>query len=720
MVFESKQILRPYLIARRLATRRVLPVPVAEAFPITAVLAVVVSFFLMTWWPSLAKGQQRELPIEHSESLDVALIVDCSGSMLQTDPEQLRLQGADLFLNFLRPGDRVALIGFAESARVVRTLTEFGEALGATIRSELRSLEPTGSYTDLLQAIEKGREVLGDRKEGAKSLMVLLSDGKLDPDPQVMSIAAAEDKLLRELVPELRTSGISVYTLAFSDQADKEILQQIALGSEGISWFTPNADKVHQSFADLFLSVKKPQMVPVTRRGISIDGNANEANFYINHGGQAEPFLVSPLGERLDVATKKPEVKWYHGTQFDVVTVERPDVGVWVIAGIAEQDGFATVLTNLKLVSDWPNAIREDEKPVLQARLYEGNKPVTLPEMTGVAQFGFQVIPTDRVSEPIMTEFLSDDGKDGDAVARDGIFSAVVPPVPPGEYRMRVVVKSPTFEREQDIPFRVRQPWLQLRVVEGTPDELVAAKGSHDDHHETTHGDHKHQPSRGNHENENHSELTAESSEPYIEVELSADAMTFKEHSVSLFGMGSKGRRKNLELRKVSGKELLYRARAHDLSAGVDYELQASVTLTPRRGRPVSATSKKLHYRWEVEHEHHEEEHVAEEEEVVAEVKQEAPVAEESQVWPALLAITLFNALLALWFILQGEKILAGKSTDFPALEMPAFWRALMAELQEIGQKTSVPLAGSKMATQTAGGDGNAPEDEEAASEEES
>ena len=76
------------------------------------------SFILCT--PLIA--QDRELKSETSDKLDAILLLDGSGSMRVTDPTKLREEGAKLFVQSLRPGDRIGNIEFTEEAKVVRSL----------------------------------------------------------------------------------------------------------------------------------------------------------------------------------------------------------------------------------------------------------------------------------------------------------------------------------------------------------------------------------------------------------------------------------------------------------------------------------------------------------------------------------------------------------------------------------------------------------------------
>ena len=446
-------------------------------------LAAGLTFFLAAFcWVSSLHAENRELKTDAPETVDAVLVLDASGSMLLNDPLRLRYEGARLFLQFLKPGDRLGIVNFAETAAIARPLSAYDGSQSESVAALLAQIQATGEYTDIYSGLRVATEMLhADAHASAKPLIVLLSDGRMDPPSANGSAEQLTDKLMNELLPDLKAQGMRVYTLAFSEEADKALLSQIAASTDGVQWFTPTADKVHESFADLFLAVKKPQVLPLSAKGFVIDGDVQEATFYVNRDGDADVYLKAPSGAEIRSTTQNSAIKWFRGQKFDVVTIIKPEIGSWQIFGISPNEGFATILTNLKLVSDWPPHIEAGSDVLLQARLYEDKKPISLPEMTGASRFAFQITPTDKVAEPIIREFLVDDGTKGDKIAGDGIFSFQVKLDDPGEYRLRILAKAPTFERQQQIPFRVKPPIITIAIESGH-EEAAHESSGHDSH----------------------------------------------------------------------------------------------------------------------------------------------------------------------------------------------------------------------------------------------
>ena len=543
-------------------------------------------------------AEQRELG-QPRGAVDAVLLIDSSGSMLKTDARNLRYEGAKLFLKFLGEQDRLAVISFSDGAQVVSDLREFKkESLGDTLK-KIEAIKTEGQFTDLYEGIKKSEAILNaSPRNDAERIIILLSDGKMEPNPAVAMPATRTVELVNDLLPELKSKEIRVHSLSFSDQADKVLLGEVAAATDGLSWFTTDSEQVHKSFADLFLVVKRPQVLPMTSKGFNLDDDVDEATFYITRDEAAKVTLISPKNEEMN-SQKIPEwVTWFSGKNFDVITMREPDPGEWQVFGGASAESFATVLTHLKLVTDWPVIIRSEDKNIVQARLYDGDKPVSLPEMSGVVRYAFQVSPTDKIAEPVIRDFLNDEGKDGDKIARDGIFSRYCTLTDPGEYKLSIVARGPTFERSQQVPFRVRPRLLSLSVM--SPEEAEGEHSeaqSHDGHGAAA-------PHNPEHAEDHGDEGGAEAKAPalhgnqhyVIRANLSKEALSFKSFEIDVEALSESRKKTVLKLKRSAHDPLVYEVTADGLPADGRYSLKALLKGETKKFQEVEAESKPVSF----------------------------------------------------------------------------------------------------------------------------
>lgn len=529
---------------------------------------------------SSAGAEQRELA-QARPAVDAVLLLDASGSMLKTDTQMLRYDGAKLFLQFLGKDDRLAIVSFADKAKVVSDLKEFSKEPREGVVQTIQSIKPEGQYSDLLEGIRAAGKILeASPRNDADRIIVLLSDGKMEPNPQSGAASARTLELVNIVLPDLKAKEIKVHSLAFSDQADKMLLSEISAVTDGLSFYTSTSDDVHKSFANLFLAVKRPQVLQMRSKSFTLDEDVDEATFYITRDEGSKLTLVSPKNEEM-TAEKKPDwVTWFAGKNFDVITMREPDIGEWQVQGGVSTEGFATVLTDVRLVTDWPVVVRVGEKSVVQARLYDGSKPISLPQMSGVIQYAFQVVPTDRVAAPVAKDFLNDEGRDGDRVAGDGIFSRFCTISEPGEYKLSIVARGPTFERSQQVPFRVRPPLLTLEMIPGGGQ---ASHEHHDaaGHHEATessHGDAK----------GDFPKVVQGDQELVFRVDLSKEALGLRSLEVSVEALSADRRKTVIPLKRSSDDDgAFFQGTAEKLSQVGIYSITATLKGVSKKGQEI-------------------------------------------------------------------------------------------------------------------------------------
>lgn len=408
-----------------------------------------------------------------TSGLDAVLVLDSSRSMQRTDPGRLRDQGAKLLVRFLSEGDRIAILHFDEKTTVVLPMTEIGADTLAQTDSVITSIPTEGNFTDLWSPIHSAFELL--KKEGrpaADKAVVLLSDGKMDPHPNVGDKEALLERLLETDLPAFKKNGIGLYTLSLSDEADKELLRTMAQKTGGLHWYAPDVNTVHKIFSDLFLTLKQPQVVALEGAGFEIDGTTTEATFYLSRTDTKQKVsIIDPQGNSFNNLNFPANVKWYRGTLFDVVTIKKPLPGVWGVDGLDNPEGFATLLSDLKIQVRWPQLVmRKGDSMTFMVRLTDNGKPVDDANMKEITFYTYKIIES-RSGKLMNRSALNDKGEDGDQEAGDGIYSSTIKFDDEGEYKALISVAGPTFTRQQYISFNVSTGTLSL-VVE-PPNEFT-------------------------------------------------------------------------------------------------------------------------------------------------------------------------------------------------------------------------------------------------------
>ncbi len=417
-----------------------------------------------------ADHAQFNSDLERPDGIDAVLVLDASRSMTRTDPKRLRDQGARLFLRFLTKEDRLGVIKFDRDDEVVSELSDVNTKNLRSIDKSIGDIAADGNFTNLQTPLETALEML--RKNGRKKAtkaVILLSDGKLDPHPEDGSHEEVFDQLFGVDLPGYKREGIRIYTLALSSAADKELLSRLAKETGALHWYTPDADTIHKKFSDLFLALKKPQVLEMTGGGFTIDESVTEATFYINREKRsgADIRLLDPKGAVITSTTLPIGVKWFKGDNFDVVTIDAPEHGNWTVEGIEDPTGFATLLTDLKLQVRWPEKteLSVGDRILVAARLTEKGEVFEAPDLTQVLSYVYKIEDAES-GETKFSGVLNDEGKNVDDEKGDKIYSATVHVDVEGELRAIVGVAGPTFTRQQQLLFSAKGAQVELVLEE--------------------------------------------------------------------------------------------------------------------------------------------------------------------------------------------------------------------------------------------------------------
>jgi len=295
-----------------------------------------------------------------------------------------------------------------------------------------------------------------------------------------------------------------------SPEADRELLHKIATAGQGLRFEATDVQTLHKRLSDLYLSLKKPQIIEAESGGFEIDSSVDEATFYISHQQiqkavessheaahesltgsvssssleslssspaseqvatsllkASEVVLVSPTSERITMMDFPPGVRWYRGELFDIVTLRRPTAGTWRLEGIETPEGFATLVTDLKLQSHFDKtSMKIGDAQTVSVRLTTGGKIFNEEGLKEVTSYRYKIVAT-STGNTVQQGVLADAGENGDEKADDGVFSALIRASEEGDFKLLVGVTSPTFSRQQQIPFEVSPGAIRLALIKG-------------------------------------------------------------------------------------------------------------------------------------------------------------------------------------------------------------------------------------------------------------
>lgn len=412
------------------------------------------------------------------DGVDVALVIDRSGSMGGSGYMEPAKTAASTFVSFMQNGDGVAVVSFNQQATVdFRLTTITSDATKSAVQSAIRSIRSDGR-TSIGDGIQSGQGELARGNTRVHQAMVLLSDGWENEPPWVADI-----------LPRI-PRNTDIYTIALGPDSDQGLLMRIARTTEGEYFYAPGPSQLlsiydfirgrvtgRQNVADFDGVVRQGQTVV---HSAVIDDMMTEATFSLTFGGSdVDLELATPSGAVIDpaVAETSATIEYVEGPVFDYYRVGQPEAGTWrlrvVGVDVPSPESYKAMvqgvsdLTMEGFLGMVEPQVRESV-PVF-ARLQGGGQPVSGasviaaiepppggylapgPQRHNAEETGQVFIPAldnagfcrDSPASPVQegelgfspdTLILYDDGHHGDSLAGDGIYANYFTATDPGSY----------------------------------------------------------------------------------------------------------------------------------------------------------------------------------------------------------------------------------------------------------------------------------------------
>ena len=286
-----------------------------------------------------------------TENVDVALIIDSSGSMRGNDPNNIRKAGAKLLVDKLDNGDAVTVVDFDDSVRVWMPLKViYNESDKEAIKKAIDKVDSNGG-TIIEGGLNEGYKQLNSSTTNNRKVAILLTDGE-NNEPFDYSV-----------LDNYKKDNIPVYTIALTGSADEELLKKIASETGGVY----KKANVAEDLLKIYNYIKKSVKGDTTLWEANGTLNPNEnITYYINipptmkyfevtmFGSQdLNIYLFYPNGTMVELNASSPtgtndnNIEFVNTTQYKLYKVNNPVSGKWMILITAGSIGgeYRTIVT---------------------------------------------------------------------------------------------------------------------------------------------------------------------------------------------------------------------------------------------------------------------------------------------------------------------------------------------------------------------------------------
>jgi hypothetical protein len=188
---------------------------------------------------------------------DIILAIDSSGSMVWNDEFNLRISGAQEYVDHLRCPDRIAIVDFDSDAWLTRK--NVGKAAHhldrdyhdctpdySEVKGDLATIDSSGgtNFGAALVVANDELEAYGDHRH--QWVIILLTDGLNTYPSRAISDAMARSESLRA-----RGLGIVLYTIGLGSEPDAALLAEIAENTGGTYYAAPDAQSIRWIYLEI-------------------------------------------------------------------------------------------------------------------------------------------------------------------------------------------------------------------------------------------------------------------------------------------------------------------------------------------------------------------------------------------------------------------------------------------------------------------------------------
>ena len=394
---------------------------------------------------------------EQSSPLDVVLVMDSSGSMKKTDPQELRKSAAKLLVSLLGEQDRASVVSFSDQGYPVAYLTPVkGKQNETTLFAAVDKISNKGVYTNLLGGVQAAMRVIKRNPlPNHKPIIVLMTDGKMDLGDSAKS-QTNSDRLLNDVVPQLKSQNIELHTVAFTDQSDKSYLEKLATATGGKFNLAQNDKQLHDVYTSIFEQNKQPNMLPFDGEKFTIDNAVKEVTIVgAKESDDVVLSLISPGGDFITAENKPGSMRWFTAQDFDLITIQTPKPGVWRLKSSTGKNK-AYIITDLKFQLEVePQEVAIGEGLMITAWLENKGKTIDKPSILSNMAMELRVYTPDGQTHVLD---MQPQTKNDNSTELSGVYLNHIALPTDGRYQIEVIAKGSTFSRVRNSLVKVYDP----------------------------------------------------------------------------------------------------------------------------------------------------------------------------------------------------------------------------------------------------------------------
>lgn len=389
---------------------------------------------------------------------DVRVLIDISGSMKLTDPQNLRKPAMDLIVRLLPDKSRAGVWTFGNAVNMLMPFKVVDVDWRKQAAAKSNAINSIAMHTGIGKALDEVSFDKSALSSDYKTHIILLTDGVVDIGKDAVVNYKERQRILNEILPSLKSAGYTVHTIALSENSDLDLLKKLSHATDGVYTLAISAEQLMSVFLKIFDQAVPAERVPLENNGFLVDASIKEFTALIfRKPGEDRTVMSSPEGKDYSATNPNDGVNWYRTDKYDLITVDSPKPGQWKIKTDIAPQSRITVVSNLQLVFEpLKNNVHSKDVLALTYSFQESGKTITDPNFLGLIETN-AIVVKNNTEENINTSFtLPTPPADGFFHQNLSTFETV------GDYEVHVYVDGKTFKREFKHSLSVRDSYMVL------------------------------------------------------------------------------------------------------------------------------------------------------------------------------------------------------------------------------------------------------------------
>lgn len=389
---------------------------------------------------------------------DVRVLIDISGSMKLTDPQNLRKPAMDLIVRLLPDKSRAGVWTFGNTVNMLMPFKPVDAEWRKQAAVKSNSINSIAMYTGIGKALDEVSFDKNGLSSDYKTHIILLTDGVVDIGKDAVVNYKERQRILNEILPSLKSAGYTVHTIALSENSDLDLLKKLSHATDGAYTLATSADQLMSMFLKIFDQAVPAERVPLDNNGFLVDASIKEFTALIfRKPGEDKTIISSPEGKDYSATNPNDGINWYRTDKYDLITVDAPKAGQWKIKTDIAPQSRITVVSNLQLVFEpLKNNLHSKDVLALTYSFQENGKTITDSNFLGLIEANAIVVKSNNEENTNTPFTLATPPADGFFHQNLSTFETI------GEYEVHVYVDGKTFKREFKHSLSVRDSYMVL------------------------------------------------------------------------------------------------------------------------------------------------------------------------------------------------------------------------------------------------------------------